>query len=197
MDLNEYKPNSHRSKTEGTSSPEKKVNPVVTSGVKIKKKSEVSKFKDVFIAEDISNVKSYIFSDVIVPTIKKAILDSVDMLLNGRVSGGKQRGTSYVSYSSISNRNTSRDDYRDSRNSRFDLDDITIASRGEAEEVLDQMGELIDRYGVVTVADLYDMIKEPAPYTANRYGWTTIRSAEVIRVRDGYMLKLLPPKPID
>ena len=119
------------------------------------------------------------------------------MLLNGRVSGGKQRGTSYVSYSSISNRNTRRDDYRDSRNSRFDLDDITIASRGEAEEVLDQMGELIDRYGVVTVADLYDMIREPAPYTANRYGWTTIRSAEVIRVRDGYMLKLLPPKPID
>lgn len=197
MDLNEYKPNSHRSKTENTSVPEKKVNPVVTSGVKIKKKSEVSKFKDVFIAEDISNVKSYIFSDVIVPTIKKAILDSVDMLLNGRVSGGKQRGTSYVSYSSISNRNTRRDDYRDSRNSRFDLDDITITSRGEAEEVLDQMGELIDRYGVVTVADLYDMIKEPAPYTANRYGWTTIRSAEVIRVRDGYMLKLLPPKPID
>lgn len=197
MDLNEYKPNSHRSKTENTSVPEKKVKQVVTSGVKIKKKSEVSKFKDVFIAEDISNVKSYIFSDVIVPTIKKAILDSVDMLLNGRVSGGKQRGTSYVSYSSISNRNTRRDDYRDSRNSRFDLDDITIASRGEAEEVLDQMGELIDRYGVVTVADLYDMIREPAPYTANRYGWTTIRSAEVIRVRDGYMLKLLPPKPID
>ena len=197
MDLNEYKPNSHRSKTENTSVPEKKVKQVVTSGVKIKKKSEVSKFKDVFIAEDISNVKSYIFSDVIVPTIKKAILDSVDMLLNGRVSGGKQRGTSYVPYGSISNRNTRRDDYRDSRNSRFDLDDITIASRGEAEEVLDQMGELIDRYGVVTVADLYDMIKEPAPYTANRYGWTTIRSAEVIRVRDGYMLKLLPPKPID
>ena len=61
MDM-DYKPNSHKYKEEQKNLPaeRKKVEKVVTGKVKTKKKSEASKLKDVFISEDVSNVKSYI-----------------------------------------------------------------------------------------------------------------------------------------
>ena len=54
-----------------TTQPERKIESVVSGKVKTKKKSEMSKFKNAFISEDVSNVKDYIFMDVLIPAIKK------------------------------------------------------------------------------------------------------------------------------
>ena len=59
------------------------------------------------------------------------------------------------------------------------------------------MDELIDTYKLVSVADLKDLVGITGNYTDNRYGWTSIRSAEVVRVRDGYTIKMPRPMPID
>ena len=72
----------------------------------------------------------------------------------------------------------------------YDLNDIVLETRGEAEDVLARMDELVEQYGVVSVADLYDLVGITGNYTDNKYGWTNIRNAEPIRVRDGYLLKL-------
>lgn len=70
--MEEYKPNSHKSKEEQqTAPPEKKVEKVVSGSVKSRKKSEIQKFADVFIQEDAQKVKSYILMDVLVPAVKK------------------------------------------------------------------------------------------------------------------------------
>jgi hypothetical protein len=51
---------------------------------------------------------------------------------------------------------------------------------------------------MVTVADMYDMADSTAPYTSNRYGWTSLRTAEVKRVQGGYYIIDLPKAaPID
>ena len=200
----EYPANSHRSKelaTEGRSE-ERKVQKVV-SGKVTTKKNEVRKLTDIFISEDARNVKSYIFMDVLVPAIKKAIsdivTDGIDMILyGGSDSGRKTKPSNSVSYrnyyesprSSMSSRN-------EPQRSRFDYDDIVFESRGEAELVREQMVDMIERYGFVTVADMYDMADLTSPYTSNKYGWTNIRSAEAVRVRDGYILKLPKAMPID
>ena len=81
--------------------------------------------------------------------------------------------------------------------SRFDYDDIVIESRGEAEAVLIQMDDLIERYGFVSVLDLYDMCELTAPYTSDKYGWTDLRTARVVPVRKGYVLKLPRALPLD
>ena len=62
----DYKPNSNKYKRDqkDTTKERKKVDKVVTGKVKVKKKSEMSKFKDVFIADDVSNVKSYILMEI-------------------------------------------------------------------------------------------------------------------------------------
>lgn len=197
---NNFKPNSHRYREEQKELAEKKkVEKVVSGPVKTKKKNELRKFTDVFISEDANNVKSYVVMDVIVPAVKKLIsdiiTDGIDMLLYGGTGRSKKRssssGASYVSYNRYADR---RDDRRNDVNlgisSRYSFDDIILADRGEAEDVLDRMHELIDAYSMVTVADLYDLVGITGNYTDNKYGWTSLRTAEVIRVRDGYKLKL-------
>jgi hypothetical protein len=199
-----YKPNSNRFKEEqkknADSTEKKKVEKVVRGKVKTKPKSGVSKLTDVFISEDAANVKSYIVMDVLVPAVKKAISDivrdGIDMILYGEARGRKSSSSSsYVSYRDYSRRDDDR--RRDSRRSGYSHEDIILESRGEAEEVLTRMDELIDMYGTVSVADLYDLIGKSCAYTDNKYGWTNIRNAEPIRVRDGYMLKLPKALPLN
>ena len=202
--MENYKPNSHKSKTEQSTAPleRRKQEKIVKGAVKIKKKNDIRKFTDVFISEDISNVKSYVVMDVLIPAIKKAVSDivtnGIDMILYGGNSQTRNRsGASKVSYSKYYDR---RDDHRyDNHKTRseYSRDDIILETRGEAEEVLTRMDELIDMYGIVSVADLYDLVGKSCNYTDNKYGWTNIRNAEAVRVRDGYMLKLPKALPIN
>ena len=199
--MHEYKPNSHRYKEQqkAAAESERKVEKVVTGQVRTRKKSEVAKLADVFISEDVHNVKSYILMDVLVPTIKKAIVDivtdGVNMMFFGGAAGKRSSRESKVSYR---NYYDSRDNnYRERSGSRFDFDDIEFDNRGEAEAVLDQMSDMIDRYGIVTVAAMYDMADRSHPFTANKYGWTSISTARVVPTRDGwYVIKLPKAMPI-
>lgn len=201
----DYKPNSHRSKEEqkNTAETTKKVEKVVKGPVKTRKKSEVRKLTDTIISEDAANVKSYVLFDVIIPTIKKTVVDivtdSIHMIFLGTTARGKSSsGGTKINYSKFYDPRDDRryNEPRVNRN-RFDYDDLIFDSRGEAEAVLDQMEELIDRYHVVTVADMYDMADMTAPYTSNKYGWTNLRNAEIVRVRDGYIIKLPRAMVID
>ena len=204
---NLYKPNSNKYKEEQKQKeqlPEKRVEKVVTGAVTTRKKSGVRKFAEEFISEDAKNIKSYVFGEVLIPAIKKAIADivtdGIDMILYGGSKPGHRRSTvdrpSYVNYASRDTRAT-----RDSRyttNSGYSFEDIILDSRAEAEEVLERMDELIEAYGLVRVADLKDLVGVSGPYTDNKYGWTNIRNAEIVRVRDGgYWIKMPRPIPID
>ena len=202
--MEEYKPNSHKFKEDQKGSvPEKKVEKVITGTVKSKKKSEIQKFTDVFISEDVNNVKSYILLEVLVPAIKKAISDivtnGIDMILYGGTGKTKSNSTaSKISYRSYYDGGNIRRDYSTTRTKTgYNYDDIILDNRGEAEEVLSRMDELISTYSLVSVADLYDLVGVTGNYTDNKYGWTDIRSASVIRVRDGYMLKLPKALPLN
>ena len=192
----QYKPNSMKYKSEEKNAPSEKSIEKVVKGTVVKKKNGVRKFTDIFISEDVENVKSYVLMEVLVPAVKKAIsdivTDGIDMILYGSTGGNRKRSTnaSYVSYRSYSDNKNDR--HYDSMNSRsgYSYDDIILNTRAEAEEVMLQMTELLDRYGIVSVADLYDLVGVTGNYTDNHYGWTQLRSTEVIHVRDGYLLKL-------
>lgn len=203
--MKEYESNSHKSRELAATEQarEKRVEKVVSGPVKTRD-NKGRKLADIFISEDAANVKSYIFMDVLVPAIKKAIsdivTDGVDMVLYGSTGGrNKRKSDSKVSYRSYYNDDRfERERKADhaSRN-RFDYDDIVYESRREAEAVLKRMNEVLDEYKLVTVADMYDMADLSIPYTGYKYGWTNLRTAEAVRVRDGYILKLPKASPID
>lgn len=202
--MDDYKPNSYKSRENQkvlTSSDEKKIEKVVKSAVRTKKRSGISKIADQFVSEDASSVKSYILTDVFIPAIKKLVYDIItdgfSMILYGSTGAGKKKTIgSNVSYRQFYD---NRDDNRRTllSSSRFEYDDLIFDSRGEAEAVLSQMDVIIDSYGVVSVADLYDLADLSAPYTSNKYGWTNVSTADVTRLRDGgYVIKLPRAMPI-
>lgn len=202
-----YTPNSHKYKEQQkeAATVEKRVQKVVKSPAKTKT-NEVRKFADIFISEDVSNVKNYIFMDVLVPAIKKAIYDivtnGIDMFLYGGSGKGKSSSNgARVSYRSYYDQKNNNSSYRGSENTKshsgFEYDDIIFDTRGDAEATKQQMQDIVARYGIVTVGDLYEMAGLDAPYTAQKYGWMDVSSADTQRVRDGYVLRLPRPVPID
>lgn len=174
---------------------DKRVEKVIKGKAKVKK-NEMRKFTDVFVSEDVGNVKNYILMDVIVPSIKKALYDLVvgalDMTLYGGRGGGKRPTADKVSYRDYNS--VSRRDERSYSTNRtasgYSYDDIILDSRGEAEAVLMRLDEVMEEYESVRVADLYDLVGISSNYTDNNYGWKNIRNAEVVRVRDGYKIKM-------
>ncbi len=196
--MDEYKSNSHKSKQKETSLPEKKVEKVVVGKAKSKKKSGVAKFTDIFISEDIENVKDYIIMDIVIPAVVNAIEDVVvngtRMILRGDRGKSKTNyNSSKVSYKSYSN--YKNEPKRKANINSFDYDEVVFESIRDAESVLFAMEDIIEQYGFVTVADFYDLANVTTNnYTTNKYGWDDIRSGKAVRVRDGYILKL--PKPI-
>lgn len=194
----DYTPNSNKFKKEqqaGGGEERKKVEKVISGTAKTKKKTEMRKFADVFISEDVANVKSYVIVDVLIPAIKKAVFDivtnGIEMFLYGEKGNNKRRSTTdTVSYRDY-NRAYDRKDYVSTRvSTAYTYDDITIPTRGEAEKVLSSMDDILAQYGTVSVADLFDLVGITGNYTDNRYGWTDLRGAYVARARDGYVLKL-------
>lgn len=207
--MEEYVSNSHKSKKESLEleTREKKVESVVSGSAKTKRKSEMRKFTDVFVSEDISNVKSYIFLDVLVPAVKKAISDivtnGIDMILYGEAGRSRKGNTSAskVSYRSYYDAVNDRDRRREvgaTARNVFDYDDILFETRGDAEAVLDAMNDIISQFGSASVGDLYDLANvQTSNYTVNKYGWTDIFGCKPVRVRDGYILKLPRPIPLN
>lgn len=180
-----------------------KVEKIISGKAKPKKKSELKKFADVFLSEDISSVRSYIWYDVLVPAIKKAIDDvftnGVKTLLWG--SGSNKKNSSYserYSYRSCYDKSDERRPrYGDRNRGGYSYDDIVLESRSDAEDVLSKMDEIISVYEMVSVADLYDLVGIVGSHTDVKYGWTNISNASVVRVRDGYWLKLPKAIPLD
>ena len=196
MDIEKYQSNSYKSKeTNENNDEKKKLEKVVVGQVKTKKKTGFGKFISGFIADETQDIKTYLFKDVVVPTIKKAITDVVDMILYGG-TGRRNRTTGpKVSYRSF------YDDPRDSRVEprgvqAYSYNEVILETRGDAEEVLDQLNSLIDTYNIASVADLYDLVGLSGNYTDNKYGWTNLANADVIRTRNGYQLKLPRAVPI-
>lgn len=89
--MEEYKSNSHKSRqNQNDDIPEKRVEKVVSGSVKSKKKNGLQKITNVFVPEDVDDVKSYIFEDIVVPAVKDIILDAVRAFLG--VSGNSRGG---------------------------------------------------------------------------------------------------------
>lgn len=199
--MEDYKSNSHKSKAlqKEAEAKAKTVEKVVAGTVKTKKKSEG------FISEDIlSNIWAYIRDGVLIPTAKRAIDEIVTngtrMMLWGESAkdrGGNALPGSFVSYNKAYNQQgvaTPRPSY----GTGFSYDDLVFNTRGDADLVLSKMDEIMSVYHMVRVADLYQLAGVSTDnYTANDYGWTDIRSARIVPVRDGYVIKLPRAFPLD
>jgi hypothetical protein len=77
------------------------------------------------------------------------------------------------------------------------IDDIICPSRIEAEDVINRMYALVERYGRVTIADLFDLVGVTGEYTDENFGWVDLTGARPHRQGQGYRLDLPRPIQID
>ena len=205
--MEEYKTNSFKSREPQQPVEEpRKVEKVVTGTVRVKKKTGLNKFFNSFFTEDAPKIKEFVMSDVLIPSLKKAITDivtnGINMVMYGadaykrNTSSSPVTKISYKNYSSYSNPNPG---FRQpTARTTYSYDEIIFDNRGEAEKVLIAMDEIVSKYGLVKVADFYDLVGTSGSYTDNNYGWMDLRSAQVVRLSNGeYTIKLPRAVPID
>lgn len=188
------------------------VKPVVAKGnAKERKKSLGKRIAENFTGEDAESVGQHILMDVLIPAAKNAISDAVtqgiERMLFGEVRRGRStpsgRPGSYTSYGSV-NKSPGRAFQADggreiSRAARrsHDFREIILEERGEAERVMDELGHILDAFDVVTVGEMYSLVNITGSYTDEKWGWNDLRGAKIERIRDGYLLNLPRPIPLD
>lgn len=196
MDINDFEPNSQKYRMEkavkdAPNAPEThKVEKVVSGATTKRKRSLLKRFADIFLTEDVGDVKTYLIYDVLVPAIKENIVDLINsaagMLFFGEASRRPRKaanGTgSKINYGGYFNSGERREKMPNYSRSRIahNFDDVIFETRGEAELVLDGMLEILNsEYKQVTVADFYDLAGMSTTFTDNKYGWTDLRGARV------------------
>lgn len=205
--VNNYSSNSDKSKNKATTKPEeKKIEKVVTNSATTKKRGFLKRVTDDLNVDDLKKNNARILVDVFLPDMKRAIHNfissAIDSLFYPGESerGGRRSTASKVSYQRYYDRREESDRRYaySSRRNQPDYDEIIFADRVDAELVLDSMEECIEEYGVVTVAELFELADIPNDnYTLEKFGWSSLSSAKVVRSRDGYFLKLPKPMAID
>lgn len=167
---------------------------VTTGKVTVRKKSVGRKILDTFLSEKIDDVGDYIRYNVIGPGIKSLIYDMFMSSLSMAFWGdARARGSGGVRGSSGYDR--AYDDRRSrdrGRRPAYDVEDIIFESRDEAERVLDDLYDCLERYGSVRVADLYSSagISPEGNFTVNNFGWRSLRGAGAYPTSEGWALDL-------
>lgn len=194
-------------KVEGKKTEEKKVEKVVEGEVIRRKRTKSSA-----LLESLNGAWGYVAQDVLLPAAKDMLSDAVaqgvDQILFGeqrttRKSRTRRGENGTVSYNKYSTRSRKREtEFREptiSRRARatHDFDEIILATRIEAEEVIDRLFDLVSRYEIASVADLYELVGAQGKYTDASWGWYDLRGATVRRIRNGYLLDLPAPEHLD
>lgn len=166
-------------------------------------KSNVSrKIMDAFFGPGVENLKDFLVYDMLIPSLRDMTADSLIGMVETIFGRGRQKpGTTKVSYSSGTNYSavsTGKQQANTNRlSTKYDMTDIILEHRYDAQDVLDIMGEIITEYGCVTVAKLYELVGKSSDYTAHNYGWTTLVGAKPERVVGGWVLSLPPVQKLD
>ena len=77
---------------------------------------------------------------------------------------------------------------------KYKVEDITFATRSDAEKTLNDMKEILEKYGCVCVADLYDLTNLRSNYEDNKYGWTNLDDVVIYHEKNGKYYGLLLPQ---
>lgn len=170
---------------------------VSVAKARVKRESTAKKVVGEIIREDARSVGETVLWDVIIPTVKNLISDTVTRGIESMLYGGDSRPRSRSSYSDYSgysrpkgtrDRPAERRERRSARHAEPERNEIIFDTRSDANDVIDRMSDLIDQYGQVSLADLNALIGASSNFIDDNWGWTDMGSFDVRQVRDGFML---------
>ena len=138
-----------------------------------------------FFKGDIEQVGSNALDEVIIPSVKKFLLDVFNNLLQGLFYGTGNSG--YYTSTSYTNRgpyggsgiNYSGVTPKTSYTTLSSLGVAEFRDKVKAEQVLNDMRAIADKYGWVKVSDLLAPAGSTTPYTYEKYGWYSTVGAKI------------------
>lgn len=210
-----YKGNSKLEKevTEESTAPKlKKIEGVTV----VEKKPSIGKrIKDNLGGQDFKSVGLYLLIDVVLPKTRDLVFDLINEGAHRSIYGDSTRrssaptssivGTSRIrqtNYSTMSqsplvgSRSSGDTAIAQRDRAMFDFSGLIIPSRDQAEEVIERMGDPIEEFGRVSVADLYDLLGVTGNgFTDQKHGWDAKAYSyfNVKKVREGWILDLPVP----
>ena len=156
-----------------------------------------------FYADDASKIGQHILIDVVIPAVKKLVVDGVNGILNMIFyNSGSMTGSGSAPASRITIGGRSSNEYhsasksttvREAAERAYDLDYVIVKDMGAAEDVIRQMQLIIDQYDTVRASEFCALAGITAPYTYQDYGWDSAAVAQKIPLLDG-RVKIQMPK---
>lgn len=164
--------------------------------------------RDIFIQSiqttisDVATNTINTLSDVATTSIKRAIFgESYDdrrrnsndywygsrRYVDNRMSSSRGRG--YVDYS----RQSEKALHHKSENLSNVVRVIEFDSANDANEVLSYMIDSVEQYGLVSVADFYELSDVASKFTDHQFGWTNLDGVRVVPIRGGGFYISFPP----
>lgn len=180
--------------------------------VRVHKRTFFDNFVDTFLAQDIHEVITYLHTDVVIPAIKKTLVEIIkngaDMLFYGetkasRLNDSTSPWTSYNAYyqSGPKGRRSTADDRDKNRSDNYRIE---FPTRGQAEAAKDDLLEIFRTYPSASIADFCEIVRQktdkeiadqiPAKWNDNDWGWYDLKSSDcdIVRLFNGYYTIRLP-----
>ena len=220
----DFPSNSNVSKTtqrtpEPSEKPESEIKKPIAGKVTRRKPTVGEKFKSIFDAKTIGDaivrvVTRAIFEEA-VPAMKQKIVEVGEeiardtlrsIFLGPDAPRGRSNRSSHRDYQEPwRSSRSSRQEYNPrgtrrvigaSRRERDRYEDVLYDTKDFADSILEWMNDVIEDHGKVSVANLLEEIGEEFTYTDNKWGWTDLRQADIIRVPgEGWSIKF--PIPVE
>jgi len=213
----DYQSNSDKSKEEKG---DKQISKVVTGEVIRKPESFGRKFRNVFFGGDVKTAGRFVAADVILPAVRDLLVDAIVNGAKGVIYGDSTfRRRTAENRSIIRYDNPDRRAFREPRETivsgltntrrgllpdqpafrqreRSEHQDLILSRRQDAEVVVERLIDIIDKFEVASLADLYDLVGLRSTAVDNKWGWTSLNNVEIRQIRDGYFIDLPPVEPI-
>lgn len=159
--------------------------------------------KSQFYADDASKIGQHILIDVVIPAVKKLVVDGVNGILNMIFyNSGSMTGSGSAPASRITIGSRSSNEYhsasknttvREAAERAYDLDYVIVKDMQAANDVIDQMQLIVDKFDTVRASEFCALAGITAPYTYVDYGWDSAAVAQKIPLLDG-RVKIQMPK---
>ena len=168
---------------------------VITTNVKTKKGGG--------LAREVRNIGNSLFEEIVMPSIKSAIVDffshGVKMMMFGQDQPSRF-GSRPQSYNTQyrSQRRAQPRGRTPNRNiiqqTETVFEDVFFANREEAQLVLGRMMELVAEYGMATIGDLHSLVGLAQNITHEGWGWDNLSGVRVQFSSEGYVIDF--PEPV-
>lgn len=190
--------------------PKKEVVKIVSVDATIKPAPIHKRIKAIFFSGSARSASRFVFIEVLIPALKNMVAEGtskgIDKMLYGespRSRFGNEPGRSRYSYNNPVFRGDPRERsvmYPDQPpraiTRHAPVGEILLNSRIDAENVVEELANMIEKYEVASVADLYELVGLPSAHTDNKWGWSQLKYANVRQTRDGYLIELPPAEAI-